>query len=125
MPLYLKNGNFDKCEIGISAHKDAEMYIDGLNVTNARRAIVLRDEPGLFQKLGLPDDTPPQYLIAALKILEAGSALPDEAPIEQLEGSDLFQWLREVNADVIGIGKALISEHVKGLVASAFEHLIR
>jgi|GEM_PF-3676599 len=122
MALNLKNVRIDNCGTGISAPKDAHIVADGLEITNTARAIELRDPPGLLQSLGLPANTPPQYLIDALKILEAGSALPNEARIERLRESTLVKWLG-VTADITGIGTALLSAQAQGLVSSVVERI--
>jgi hypothetical protein len=122
MALHLKNVRIDNCCTGISAPKDAHISADGLEITNTTQAIELRDPPGLLQSLGLPADTPPQYLIDALKILEGVSTLPTEARIERLRESSLVKWLG-VTADLTGIGTILLSAQAQGIVSSAVERI--
>lgn len=122
MALHLINARIDNCGIGISAPKDAHIVADGLEITNTSRAIELRDPPGLLQSLGLPANTPPQYLIDALRILEAEGALPPEARIERLRESSLVRWLG-VTADLTGIGTTLLSAQAQGLVSSVVESI--
>lgn len=122
MALHLKNVRIDNCGTGISAPKDAHINADGLEITNTARAIELRDPPSLLQSLGLPANTPPQYLIEALKIMEGASGLAPEARIERLKKSSLVKWLG-VTADLTGIGTALLSAQAQGLVSSALERI--
>jgi hypothetical protein len=43
MPLYLKNVQIDKCGTGITASNDAQIYVDGLEITNTTHNIEFRD----------------------------------------------------------------------------------
>lgn len=122
MALNLKNVRIDNCGTGISAPKDAHINADGLEITNTACAIELRDPHGLLQSLGLPANTPPQYLIEALKILEGASALPEQARVEQLRDSALVKWLG-VTADLTGLGTTLISAQSQGLISSVVERI--
>ncbi len=122
MALHLKNVRIDNCGTGISAPKDAQIHADGLEITNTRRAIELRDPPGLLQSLGLPAETPPPYLIEALKLLEGSYALPPEQRIERLRESNLIKWLG-VTADLTGLGTTLLSAQAQGLVSSVVERI--
>lgn len=117
MALRLKNVRIDNCGTGISAPKDAQIHADGLEITNTRRAIELRDPPGLLQSLGLPTETPPPHLIEALKLLEGSLTLPQEQRIERLRESSLIKWLG-VTADLSGLGTTLLSAQAQGLVSS-------
>lgn len=122
MALHLKNVRIDNCGIGISAPKDAQIHADGLEITNTRRAIELRDPPGLLQLLGLPPETPPQYLIEALKLLEGSHTLPPEQRIDRLRESSLIKWLG-VTADLTGLGTTLLSAQAQGLLSSVVESI--
>lgn len=123
MSLYLKNVRIDNCDTGISVPKDAQVHADGLEVTNTRRAIELRDTPGLLQSLGLPVDTPLTYLAEALKLLEGSHNLPADHRIERLRESSLIKWLG-VTADLTDIGTTLLSAQAKGLVSSLVERIL-
>jgi hypothetical protein len=122
MALHLKNVRIDNCGTGISAPKDAQIHADGLEITNTRRAIELRDPPGLLQSLGLPADTPPLYLIEALKLLEDSHTLLPEQRIERLRESSLIKWLG-ATADLTGLGATLLSAQAQGLVSSVVERI--
>jgi len=122
MAINLTNVRIHDCITGISAPKDAPINAHGLEITNAKCAIELRDPPGLFQSLGLPADTPPQYLIEALKILEGTTNLQQHERIEKLRDSSLVKWLG-VTADLTGLGIALLSAQTKGLISSVVERL--
>lgn len=122
MALNLKNVRIDNCGTGISAPKDAHIVADGLEITNTARAIELRDPPGLLQSLGLPANTPPAYLIEALRILEGASALPERERVNQLRESALVKWLGAV-ADLTTIGTTLLSAQAQGVVSSVVERI--
>ncbi len=94
MALHLKNVRIDNCDTSISAPRDAQIHADGLEITNTRRAIELRDPLGLLQSLGLRAETPPQYLIEALKLLEGSHTLPPEQRVEGLRESNLITRVR-------------------------------
>ena len=123
MSLHLKNVRIDNCDTGISASKDAQIHADGLEITNTRRAIELRDPPGLLQSLGLPAETPLSYLVEALKLLEDAHALPANERIERLRGSSLIKWLG-VTADLTGIGTTLVSAQAQGIVSSLIARIL-
>jgi len=117
MALHLKNGWIDNCGTGISAPNDAQIHADGLSITNTHRAIELRDPPGLLQQLGLPADTPPLYLIEALKLLDSSHTLPQEQRMERLRESRLIKFL-SITADLTSItslGNTLLSFLAQGL----------
>jgi hypothetical protein len=118
--LNLKNVRIDNCGTGISAPKGAAINADGLEITNTKMAIELRDPPSFMQKLGLPHDTPPQYLIEALRILENNSHLPQEQRVQKLRESKLLKWLGAA-ADITGLGSVLLSAQAQGLVSSVVE----
>jgi len=122
MALILNNVRIENCGIGISAPRDAHIHATGLEITNTKQAILLRDPPTLFQALGLPSNTPPQYLIEALKILEKNSMHAPAQRIEQLRESRLVKWLG-IAADLTGLGTTLISAQTQGLVSSAIEKM--
>ena len=122
MAINLKNVRIDNCGTGISAPKDAHINADGLEITNTKLAIDLRDPPGLLQSLGLPYETPPLYLIEALKILEVSSNLPPVERIERLRESNLVKWLG-VTADISGLGAVLLSAQAQGLASSIVERV--
>ncbi len=122
MALNLKNVRIDNCGTGISAPKDAHIVADGLEITNTARAIELRDPPGLLQSLGLPANTPPAYLIEALRILEGASALPERERVNQLRESALVKWLGAA-ADLTTIGTTLLSAQAQGVVSSVVERI--
>jgi hypothetical protein len=123
MALHLKNVRIDNCGTGISAPKDVQIHADGLEITNTRRAIELRDPPGLLQSLGLPAETPLPYLIEALNLLEGSHTLPPEQRIESLRESSLVKWLG-VTADLTGLGTTLLSAQAQGLVSSVVERIV-
>lgn len=123
MALTLKNVKIIDCHTGISAPKDAQIDADGLEITNAtHRAIELRDPPGLFQSLGLPENTPPAHLIEALKILEDAQNLPESEKIERLRGSPLIEWLGST-ADLVTVGTMLLGLQAQGVVSAALERI--
>lgn len=122
MGLILKDVRIDNCGTGISAPKDADINVDGLEITNTACAIELRDPHAFLQSLGLPKDTPPNYLIEALKILEDSSSQSAGARVEKLRDSSLIKWLG-VTADLTGIGTALLSAQSQGLISSVAESI--
>lgn len=122
MALYLENVRIANCGTGISAPKDAQIHADGLEITNTRRDIELRDPPGLLQSLGLPTETPLPYLIEALKLLEGTHPLPPGQRIERLRESSLIKWLGGT-ADITGLGTPLLSAQAQGLVSSVVERI--
>ncbi len=122
MALILENVRIDNCGIGISASKDAHIHATGLEITNTKLAIELRDPPGLFQSLGLPANTPPAYLIEALKILEDASNLPPEQRIEKLGESKLIKSLG-VAANLATVGASLLTAQTQGLISSVVERV--
>jgi hypothetical protein len=119
MALHLKNVRIDNCGTGLSAPTGAQIFADGLEITNTKQAIELRDPPGLLQALGLPVNTPPEYLVEALKILEG--APPDERA-EMLRESRLVKWLG-VTADLTGLVTVLVSAQAAGVVSSVVERI--
>lgn len=120
--MFLKNVKIDNCGTGISAPKDAPLTADGLEITNTKLAIELRDPPSLMSSLGLPQDTPVKYLVEALRILESNEELPEEERIESLKESSLLSWLGGT-ADLLTIGSTLLSAQSQGLIASVLEKM--
>jgi hypothetical protein len=122
MGINISGFRIDNCHIGISAPKDANMKIEGLEISNTYKAFELRDPPSLLQSLGLPPNTPPVYLIEALRILEGSSKLESAARIEKLRESNLVKWLG-VTADLTSLGVTLLSAQAQGLVSSVAERI--
>lgn len=122
MAINIKGFRIDNCHVGISAPKDANMNIDGLEITNTHKAFELRDPPSLLQSLGLPANTPPAYLLEALRILEEARTLAPAARIEKLRESNLVKWLG-ATADLTGLGATLLSAQAQGLVSSVVEKI--
>ena len=108
MTLNLRNVRIDSCGTGISAPKDADINADGLEITNTKRGIELRDLPGLLQKLGLPPETPQAELIEAYGILKGAASLPQEEREKKFRETNLVKRLG-VTADLTTLGTALLS----------------
>ncbi|MCX9157287.1 hypothetical protein OPU71_14255 [Niveibacterium sp. 24ML] len=123
MAIHLNNVRISNCGGGISAPKDAEIHANNLEIVNTAQAIELRDPPSILQRLGLPPETPPEYLIEALKILEATNDMPQNERLDRLRESKLIKWLG-VTADLTGLGTTLISAQAAGLVSSLFEKVV-
>jgi len=122
MVINLKNVRIDNCGTGISAPKDAQINTDGLEIKNTKNAIELRDQPSLLLSLGLPNDTPPSYLIEALNILDKHNTLAPAIRIEKLRKSNLIKWLG-VTADLTTLGTTLLSAQSQGLVSSVIKSI--
>lgn len=88
----------------LSADTDFDFEIEGSHITNAHTIIEVRDRPGL---LGLPENTPPEHLLEALRILRESASKPIETRRSLLNETQLFHWLGPT-ADIVTIGTAML-----------------
>jgi hypothetical protein len=115
MGITLKNVTIDNCGTGISTPSDAIIHADGLVITNTRKAIEIRNPATLLGALGLPENTPPELLIDALRHLRQNSHLPREQRVESLRETQLLKWLGAA-ADLVGLGQALLKVQEGGFI---------
>ena len=120
MGITLKNVTIDNCGTGISAPADAKIDADGLVITNTQKAIELRNPATLLGALGLPENTPPELLIDALRHLRQQSQLPRGKRIESLRETGLLKWLG-ASADLTTLGQALLKIQESGLINKIIE----
>lgn len=87
-------------ETAISLPNNADAIIDNNGLYGCVTGIEVRDAQslkGLMQQIGLPEDTPPDLLLEALRILLQKT---DASPAERqkaLESSSLFSWAEAAN----------------------------
>jgi len=64
------------------------------NIEDCETGLLYRDPPSLLASLGLPPDTPPQYLIEALEILQAHEKEPENVRAEKIKSSKIGPFLQ-------------------------------
>ena len=102
MTIKINDCHIEKCGTGISSTGDIELDISGTKIIDCKKAIELRDPPGVFQSLGLPADTPAGLLKEALEVLLQSEKESPEASAEAVSKTSLFEWLgRAANATSI------------------------
>lgn len=115
MAIKINGCHIEKCRTGISSSGDIELDISGTKIINCKKAIELRDPPGVLQSLGLPSDTPPNLLKEALGVLLATQKEFPEKAAEAVSKTGLFDWLRDI-ANSTSILANLVSLQQSGLV---------
>ena len=101
-----ENVHIEGFEKGITMPADAPASFDGLLIKGCKIAIELRDPPSLLEKIGLPKDTPPEFLLEAIKIIENSDSSSPKKVEDLLQRSKLFEWLG-ASANIATISTAL------------------
>jgi hypothetical protein len=93
MAIKIIDCHIENCGTGISSSGDVELDISGTKIIDCKKAIELRDPPGVLQSLGLPADTPAGLLKEALEVLLKYQDESPEASAEAVSKTSLFEWL--------------------------------
>lgn len=90
----IKNCSFVGGDVGISVdpYSAQTLEVHDGKFIGVRKGIEFRDPPSLFQKLGLPSDTPKDLVIDMLKGVVS---CPQEMREQALKSSGLFSWLNK------------------------------
>lgn len=108
MGITIKNCHIENCGVGISTDNSINLDISGTSIVGCRKAIELRDKPGVLQSIGLPANTPPELLIEALTLLLNYKDQETEPLKDTLLKTKLFNWL-DGTANVATILTSLLS----------------
>ena len=104
----MTNCHFEGNGTGIKAPTSAEIEMSGTIFKNNGKAMDIFVSAVDLKLLGLPDNTPQEYIKEVIQILEQKKQLPEAAQLESIENSKLFKWLGH-GASIASIGSALIT----------------
>lgn len=107
MPLHLINVTIDNCGTGISAPHDADIRANGLAITNTNQAIEIKLPQSLREQLGLPQNTPPEYITEALQMMIETKNKSQEERLHIFNTTRLANFLG-IGADLVTIGTAFM-----------------
>jgi hypothetical protein len=108
MALKMTDCHFEGNGTGIKAPTSAEIEISGTTFKDNGKAMDIFVSSSDLKTLGLPEDTPQEYIREVLHSLEHQKDLPTEQKLESISNSNLFKWLGH-GASVASIGSALIT----------------
>ena len=108
MAIKMTNCHFENNGTGIKAPTSAEIDMSGTTFRGNGKAMDIFVSKVDLYKLGLPENTPQEYLREVIETLEGLKGHPQDKQIESISDSSLFKWLGH-SASVATIGSALIS----------------
>jgi len=86
----------------------ADISIDDLVVENCVRFLEERDPPNLLKSLGLPDNTPPDYVVDVINALRAQSESTYEERMNTIKESKLWPFF-ERSSNVMTVLQGLFA----------------
>lgn len=89
MAINISNIEVTGGDVGVSVGHGSHVNLDGYKATGTRVALEVRDPPSLLEQLGLPSDTPTQYVYEALEILKNSAGRSEAERVELVRRSRL------------------------------------
>ncbi len=116
LKLTIGKGTFINAGTIISLHNgaQADISINEITMENCVSLLEERDPPGVLQKLGLPPETPVNYLLDVVKALRSQSESTFEERMTTIKGSQLWPFV-ERSSNLTTVLQGLFA-----LAASAF-----
>ena len=110
MPILVDGVYANNCGSAVKAEGD---FPDGLTLKNINavdciQTLDLRDRPSIISSIGLPDTTPPEILLEALKLLSSLQGESPEKKAQELKTSRLGSFIN-LSADATTTISNLIS----------------
>lgn len=93
--IEIKNMNLHNVGVGISLPKgtDIDLKMDQVTVIGGGAFLEERDEPNLVESLGLPPDTPAEFVLEVVRELRGNPHLQGQEKIESLKNSNLWSFI--------------------------------
>ncbi len=108
MAIKMTNCHFENNVIGIKAPTSVEIDMSGTSFKGNGKAIDIYVAATDLLHLGLPENTPQEYMQEIIEILQGQKGQPEEVQIESIADSSLFKWLGH-GASVASIASGIIS----------------
>lgn len=108
MAIKMTDCHFEGNGTGIKAPTSAEIEMSGTTFKDNGKAMDIFVSAADLKSLGLPEDTPQEYIKEVLQILDHGKELPKTEQLQSISNSNLFKWLGH-GASIASIGSALIA----------------
>jgi hypothetical protein len=108
MAIKMTDCHFEGNGTGIKAPTSAEIEMSGTTFKDNGKAIDVFVSAADLKSLGLPENTPQEYIKEVLQILSDEKGLPKEQQLQSISSSELFKWLGH-GASIASIGSALIT----------------
>lgn len=113
MAIKMMGCNFEGNDVAIHAPETTDMEISNTTFCNNGVAMDIFVSAATLQSLGLPENTPQEYLREVFVLLEQEKDKPQEVQLQLASESKLFKWLGN-GASIATIFSALI-EFVKSM----------
>lgn len=108
MAIKMTNCHFENNGTGIKAPTSANIDMSGTTFKGNGKAMDIYISSADLVNLGLPKNTPQEYIQEVVAILQKQVGAPQKDQIESISNSALFKWLGH-GASISTIGSALIS----------------
>jgi len=108
MAIKMTNCHFENNGTGIKAPTSVKIEMSGTTFKSNGKAIDIFVSASDLKSLGLPENTPQEYIKEVIEILSQVKDNPKEQQLESISDSSLFKWLGH-GASVASIGSAIIA----------------
>jgi len=108
MAIKITNCHFENNGTGIKAPTSAEIELSGSTFKDNGKAMDIFISVADLKSLGLPEDTPQEYIKEVLQILSDKKGITEEEQLQSISDSKLFKWLG-YSSSIASIGSAIIA----------------
>lgn len=108
MVIKIMDCHFENNGTGIKAPMAIEIDVSGTSFKGNGKALDIYVSAADLRHLGLPENTPQEYIQEVIEILRSQKYQPEEVQVESIAESSLFKWLGHA-ASVSSIGSAIIA----------------
>jgi len=108
MVIKITGCHFEGNGIGIKAPTSAKIDISGTSFKDNGKAMDIYVSASDLRHLGLPENTPQEYLQEVIEILQGQKGQPEEVQMKSIADSSLFKWLGHA-ASVSSIASGIIA----------------
>lgn len=93
MPIIIKDCHFENNGTGIKTPTSADIQMSGTTFVDNGKAIDIYVSAVDLKKIGLPGNTPQEFLREIISTLQGMPSHSDEDKVEMVKQSRLFNWL--------------------------------
>lgn len=116
MKIDIKNMNLTDVGVGVSLPKgsNADLKMDEITMIRGRTLVEERDAPNFVQSLGLPPDTPPEFILEIIRELRERPDLLEHEKVEVVKSSKLWSFVERSSS------ATTVIQGILALTAAAF-----
>ena len=108
MAIKITDCHFENNGTGIKAPTSAEIDMSGTSFKGNGKAMDIYVSADDLCQLGLPENTPQEYIKEVIQILQGQKGQPEEVQVASISDSSLFKWLGHA-ASVSSIASGIIA----------------